>query len=412
MFRQFKRLMILSVCLGSYFVIQSLGFAFLNGQQKPTLKPNPILTKNQGPSELHLDRQLLAQKQNFREIASNSTALETSPIILTIENIKHRIQKDLLCSSDGSFYLKNQFFENPLQRSPMIFEALLQASEITIANKYCLLAMIEKDPDEALKHSLMSNEPACRLLQALFLTDQFFPSGNDKNIDYQKGLAILDQLKHEHPNNGIFPFFKIGAYSSQRQFEDLEQEIMDLLATTKFDNPLQPAIIELQSLGQTNTTALVLASEVLSAHGVPDYQKASEAMQMWISEEKNPLAQATDQTKAWLDVQFQKLQDIQIKALTEPFVSLLEMALIRSFGKTFYQKWMPEAELPSPLKDEEWIPLFRHTTGLNDGPLVESNFDGENCSKIYSEISKNSANYWLQFLNRKQIYESSTKPSL
>lgn len=328
----------------------------------------------------------------YRDVASQKTPL-------SLADLQKIVTNDALCAADGSYQIQNELFADPNHRTKLIFQALTATHPSSKESDKCLLAMITNNAEEAIELTEDSSELACRFLHALFLTDQFTPTSFYQFSEVHEGIQILDQLKREHPKNGIYSLFKIGAFHRERMYEDLDKEISDFLQVRKFENPLLPLMIRIRGLGELNATAFALASEVYSTFGIPDYSNAFIALKEKTTDSKSEVFYK------WLNQQSSHIQNIKQAQLAEPFVSILELSLVRSLAKSFYGASKNETSMPELFSESEWIPFFRQAVGLNDWPM--NNAVGiESCPSALSSIRKNFRSYMETFKARKQIFES------
>lgn len=325
------------------------------------------------------------------------TAASPSPF-LTVDDLAKAITEDVYCDRKGEYLAVDEAFRNPRDRRKMIYSALLLANGANRTASPCALSLLVSHEQEALDLTQGGSEEACEFVRALIHTGQIdYPKKITQGRDANEGLRILSNLQARDPDNGFYPFFKVGALAELNRDEELQSELTAFLKATTFENPLIPAYVELRELGGLNAAAFLHALELWSSIQVPNYMKAYKAVNAKVSSPPNK------ELKPWLDRLLEKFKRLEETSAHEPFVLLVELAAMRQIAKT---NWSPASggqELPSLFADDGFRKLFEQI-GRGMDSTAEYSDDDSSCTRVHSVTQRTFQIYMAKFYDARAVW--------
>lgn len=315
---------------------------------------------------------------------------------LSIKEMTTAIQKNQLCTEDNQMLLLSSDYKTEEEFKTKLYSALVAANGGNIKNEMCSLALLTRNRSRALKLSKSNSSVACLFLRALLLTNQvsFVEEESSKDLNLPEGLKILSELQQRFPSNGAYTFFKIGAY--QNEPEQAEEAFNHFIKSEKFEVPLQPVFMQMHQLGQLNGTAWLHAISITSATNAPIYSKSIQTIKNIIAKQGPSL-----ELENWLEKLHARMEKIDHLQLKEPFVDLLELASLRSIGKTYYENQDPSRRPPGFFDREKFISFFQNRVlDLTSGELVLS--ADEPCDQMLLQLNTAHSTH---FSNREKSLE-------
>lgn len=264
-------------------------------------------------------------------------------------SLRQTIEENQLCDAKGNYLAGEISLEEK-------YRALVKANHTK--TDPCSLALLAKTKKLGLKYSGKSNDPECQFLQALFLTGQIEMGTEIKDspssTELKTGMDALEALSKSDPGNGIYPFFYLGAANKGNISPLSMEEMIDaFLQMTHFQSPILKSQIEFRELGHLNPSAMLYAVELSSGHSYPNYGEGLIFLRLLSKTERYQFSFAP-----WAAELQREMQATDEAAWQEPYVSLLEFAILKGIAASWWTKFREE---PLPvLLSQEGFKQFYH----------------------------------------------------
>jgi len=290
--------------------------------------------------------------------------------------LAQRIKSDNYCDPEWETLSRTSPADNS-RRKLVIFDALHLAADEPRPDP-CARALFAGDREEVLTLTARSEEPSCRLIRGLLLTDQWEHGGRGRPntaTEKQEGLKILSALADSNANNGFYSFFELGATDESNEAAR-ERAYGHMLSAERFDNPLQSSHIEISRIGQLNSTAFLSGAELLASAAGPSLRPGALAARSFAQKGIYP-----SEFNAWVDRIGARFQRADRHGFTLPYENLLEDAVLRSIALSGRNVL---GQVPKVLEQQEWVAYFRRRAGVDNLDAFVA--FSQNCDEMLTQV--------------------------
>lgn len=337
-------------------------------------EPPPAGVDTEIVAELHAERSLAAP-----ESQPSQSAPKVKARMFSAKELMAQMQADAYCAAakDDRALAEALPIEYPKKKA-LIYRALSQLAGEKQLDR-CALALLANSRADILRATANNERKTCRLVRALFLTEQWSlwkdappPSAAEQG----EGLAQLSALSAEDPQNGFFPLFELGALPLAEKARRLDA-YQRFLRAEYFENPLTEIHLDMRRLGHQNATTWLFAAEIVSAVGGPNYAKAQSSAMEFAKDREFP-----EEFSRWRRVLGENFKQADKLGLYGPETDILADAIRRGIAL----KGSIAAEVPPILRQENWVPYFRRRVGLFDATgMVDFNAPCEQAMRSLQE---------------------------